>query len=174
MPIEGLQICRSPQRRSSKQSKTIFCQLNITDSDCVSRKRDGWWVCSNLRPMSHLRFYRAILSHVCATLRLCRVNKHGFCTTYPVSLSSFTSTVLKWWNCSICNLFFWTLWLIVCFRLARQPTKTKLLGLARISWSVMLVWFVYATKSQRATAQSCARLYARSTSRDKIAGVTSA
>ena len=66
---------RSAYRRSAnlqvstaKQSKTIFCQLNITDSDCVSRKRDGWWVCSNLRPMSHLRFYRAILSHVCATL----------------------------------------------------------------------------------------------------------
>jgi len=57
---------------------------------------------TNLIPMSHLRFYRGILSHECATLsaatvelqslRLCRVNKHGFCTTFPVSRSAFTST----------------------------------------------------------------------------------
>jgi len=51
--------------------------------------------------MSHLRFYRAILSHESetlsrdkvadavtlrlssCTLRLCRLNKHGFCTTFP-------------------------------------------------------------------------------------------
>jgi len=35
-------------------------------------------------------------------LRLCCINKHGFCTTFPVSRSSFTDTVPKWWNCSIC------------------------------------------------------------------------
>ena len=50
--------------------------------------------------------------------------------------------------------------------LARQPTKTKLL--ARISSTVMLVWFVYATKSPRATAQS----HAATLSRDKIAGLS--
>jgi len=42
----------------------------------------------------------------------------------------------------------------------------------------MLVWFVYATKSQRATAQSRAATLSRdegraTKSRDKIAGVTS-
>ena len=29
-------------------------------------------------------------------LRLCSVNKHGLCTTFPVSRSSFTNTVPKW------------------------------------------------------------------------------
>ena len=60
-------------------------------------------------------------------LRLCRTNEHGFCATFPASRSSFTNTLQKWWNCSICN-FFWTLRLIIRFRLARQPTKTKLLA----------------------------------------------
>ena len=97
-----------------------------------------WW----LRPLSHLRFYRAILSHECGILsrdkvadaapvelqrlRLCRVNKHGFCTTFLVSRSSFTNTVPKWRNSTICNLS-WALRLIVRFRSARQPAKTKLL-----------------------------------------------
>jgi len=79
------------------------------------------------------------------TLRLCRINKHGFSTIFPISPSSFTNTVPKWWNCSISNLF-WTLRLIICFRFTRQPTKTKLLP--RIS----SVWFVYAT----VTACNCA------------------
>ena len=51
--------------------------------------------------MSHLRFYRAILSHEladadAATVELhaatLSLNKHGFCTTFPVSRSSFTNT----------------------------------------------------------------------------------
>jgi len=101
------------------------------------------------------------------TLRLCRINKHGFCATFSVSRSSFTNTVVPRWRlCTISNLS-WALRSIVRFRFARQPTKTKLLP--RISQSVMLVWFVYATKSQRATAQS----HAATLSRDKIAGVTS-
>ena len=51
------------------------------------------------------------------------INKHGLCTTFPVSRSSFANTVPKWWNCSMSNLF-WTLRLIVRFCFARQPTKT--------------------------------------------------
>jgi len=71
-----------------------------------------------------------MLSHECATLsrakvadaatvectlRLCRINKHGFCTSFPVSLSSFTNSVPKWRNCAICYHVFWTLRLIVRF-----------------------------------------------------------
>jgi len=99
--------------------------------------------------MSHLRFYRAILRTNArlyratksqtlrlssrTLLRLCRVNKHGFCTSFPVSRSSFTNTLPKWWNFSISNLF-WTSWLIARFHFViRQPTKTKLLGLPRMS-----------------------------------------
>ena len=51
------------------------------------------------------------------------INKHGLCTTFPVSRSCFANTVPKWWNCSMSNLF-WTLRLIVRFCFARQPTKT--------------------------------------------------
>ena len=120
-----------------------------------------------LRPISHLRFYRAI----------CRVNKHGFCTTFPVSRSSFTNTVPKWWNCSISNLF-WTLRLIVRFCFARQPTKTKLL--ARISSTVMLEWFGLFTRQSR-SVQPHGRVLRHyraivaivTKSCDKIAGVTS-
>ena len=118
-------------------------------------------VSCQLRPMSNLRFIvrfcrtSARLYHAMwlssRMLRLdSRINKHCFCTTFPVSRSSFANTVPKWWNCSISNLF-WTLWLTVHFRFASQPTKTKLV--ARISSTAMLVWFVYATKSQHATAQ---------------------
>ena len=106
---------------------------------------------TTLRPMSHLRFcrmsarlYRVTKSQSqrlsSCTLRLCRVNKHGFRTTFPVSRSSFTNTVPKWRNRFISNLFR-TLRLIVRFHFARQPTKTKLIP--RISYLVMLVWFVY-------------------------------
>jgi len=46
------------------------------------------------------RLYRATnpqtLRLSSCTLRLCRVNKHGFCTTFPFSRSSFTNTVSKW------------------------------------------------------------------------------
>ena len=145
-----------------------------------------------LRPISHLRFYRAIcrtsarLHHATklqtlrlssCTLRLCRVNKHGFCTTFPVSRSSFTNTVPKWWNCSISNLF-WTLRLIVRFCFARHPTKTKLL--ARISSTVMLEWFGLFTRQSR-SVQPHGRVLRHyraivaivTKSCDKIAGVTS-
>jgi len=94
-----------------------------------------------LRPMSHLWFYRTSARLYRATnsqtlrpsgcmLRLCHVTKHGFCTTFPVSRSSFTNIVPKWRNFSISNRFL-TLQLIIRFRFERQPTKTKLL--ARIS-----------------------------------------
>ena len=110
--------------------------------------------------MSHLRFCHMgarlylttklqMLRLSSCTLRLCRINKHGFCTTFPVSLSFFTNTVSEWWNCFI-NLF-WSLRLIMHFHFARQPSKTKLLP--RILYSVKLVLFVYMTKSQSATAQ---------------------
>ena len=75
-----------------------------------------------------MRLYRAKKSHTLrlssCMLWLCRVNKHGFCTTFPVSRSSFTNRLPKWRNCSISNLF-WALRSIVRFRFARQPTKTK-------------------------------------------------
>ena len=90
------------------------------------------------------------------TLRLCRANKHGFCATFPVSRSCFTNTLPKWLNCSTSSLF-WTLRLIVRFRFARQPTKIKNIV------SVVLVSFVYATKSQCPTRQSA------TLSRDKVA-----
>jgi len=127
----------------------------ILSRDFVARVRD---------------LYRATKSQTVrlssCTRRLCHINEHGFCATFPVSRSCFLNTVPKWWNCSISNLF-WTLRLIVRFRFARQPTKTKLLP--GILSSVLLVWSVYGTKSQRATAQS----HAATLSRDKIARVTS-
>jgi len=55
-------------------------------------------------------------------LQLFRINKHSFCATFSVSLSSFTNTVPKWWNCSISNLF-WTLRLITCFVLQDSLLK---------------------------------------------------
>jgi len=76
------------------------------------------------------RLYRATKSQTLrlssCTLRLRRVNKHGFCANFPASRSSFTTnTAPKWRNCSISNLFL-TLRLIVRFRCARQPTKAKI------------------------------------------------
>jgi len=102
-----------------------------------------------LRLMSHMQFLscdsvtRGRDSRRCCHCRVAccdfvTKNKHGFSTIFPISPSSFTNTVPKWWNCSISNLF-WTLRLIICFRFTRQPTKTKLLP--RIS----SVWSVYAT-----------------------------
>ena len=50
------------------------------------------------RPSQTLRLWSC-------TLWLCRINKHGFCTTFPISRSSFTNAVPKWWNCSIIESF---------------------------------------------------------------------
>ena len=92
---------------------------------------------------------------------------------FTIFLHKHTSKMVKLFHRGLPN--FWTIRLIVCFCFTRQPTKTKLL--ARISLSVMLVWFVYVTKSQRPTAQSRAAALSRDSrvtkSRDKIAGVTS-
>ena len=124
--------------------------------------------------MSHLRFYLAILSHECATLSRDKVVDAATVTLhaatllhkqtqllhhFSVSRSSFTDKVPKWWNCSMPNLS-WTHRLIVRFLFERQLTKTWLLP--RISQLVMLLLFVYATKSQRATAQSRAATLSRS------------
>jgi len=64
--------------------------------DFLARLNNVDHVACCVRPMSHLRFYRAILLQTLrlssCTLRLCRLNKHGFCTSFPVSRSSFTNT----------------------------------------------------------------------------------
>jgi len=67
---------------------------------------------------------QSLCGPVCWSLAM---NKRGFCTTFPVSWSSFTNTVPKWRNCSI-SIFFINLRLIVRFRFARQPTKIALLA----------------------------------------------
>ena len=122
-------LITSGRRRLERSEAGLLVQFVVCTTQSKSRAH------VLLRPMSHLRFYRAIASHESATLsrtarlssctlRLRRINKHGFCTAFPVSRSTFTSTVPKWWNGSISNLF-WTLRFIVRFRCARQPTKTK-------------------------------------------------
>jgi len=62
------------------------------------------------------------------SLRLCRVNKHGFCTTFPVSRSAFTSTSTIQDDEIVPYLVFSKLldW-SVRFHFARKSTKTKLL-----------------------------------------------
>jgi len=52
------------------------------------------------------RLYRATKSQTLrlssCMLRLCRVNKHGFCTTFPVSRFSFTNTVTICKKTNVC------------------------------------------------------------------------
>jgi len=147
--------------------------------DFLARLNNVNHVACCVRPMSHLRFYRAILLQTLplssCTLRLCRVNKHGFCTSFPVSRSSFTNTAAKLWHCSISNLF-WTLRLIVRFHFARQPAKTKLLPRMSVISHVGLVCLRDEVAACNCTVARCdfiARQRCTTKSRDKIAGVTS-
>ena len=90
------------------------------------------------------------------TLRLCGgINKHGCCAIFPV----YDPPVFQSDEIVPYVISFRILRLVVRFRFTRQPAKTRLLS--RISWSFMLVWFFYATKSQRATAQSHAATFLR-------------
>ena len=138
LPLSNASACWSIGRYRRSKHRKLLTSFSMTHQ----LLHVNFWL---LRPMSHLRFYSAIcrtsarlyratksqtLRLSSCTLRLCRINKHGFCTTFPVSRSSFTNTVPKWWNRSISNLF-WTLRLIARFHCARQPSKTELL--ARIS-----------------------------------------
>ena len=102
---------------------------------------------STLRPMSHLQFYRAILSHECATLLRNKVADSATVELHAATLlrkqtrllrhfSCFTILRPKWWNCSISKIS-------EQFNLSYAfvlDAKTTLLA-----WTVMLVWFVYAT-----------------------------
>ena len=83
----------------------------------------------------------AVMLHAATLSRKQTRLLHHF-SRFTIRLHKHSSKMMKLFGI----YFFGTLRLIiVCFRFARQPTKTEL---PRISSSVMLVWFVYAIKSQ--------------------------
>ena len=82
---------RTACRGSSINGAVLSCKTDVTRVRFVARVRDF---------IARDKLADAVRLSSC-TLRLCRVNKHGFCATFPVSRSSSTNTVLKWRNCSI-------------------------------------------------------------------------
>jgi len=103
---------------STKYYKWSYCLACSLNREPSNHRESGQ--CDVLRPMSHLRFYRAILSRQRATLLRDKVTDavtvklHAANLSYkqtrllyhfPALWSSLTDTVPKWWNCSISNLF---------------------------------------------------------------------